>query len=342
MGTLTLSGRANLFDVQKLKAPNGGAVEITNTLVERNDLLNDLPALPSNGGLFHTGARTSSLPTSTLTNIGGTWGSSKSERTPFVEALATTRSRFQSPKDVLQTEGPEVSQMLVSEEKDDHIEGMGQSWSNLIISGPDEQDPTQNSIVGLASRDPYKTIDSEFTYDTGGTGVDLRSAWLMQPGPSTVHSVYNPNHPTLGVAMDEKGEVFVQDPAAASIDAAEGRWDIIIEFMLQMGFVIRDQRAVKRIANIPVGGTTTPGADLINNVIRAANKHSSTMSKTWMLYCDADVHTQLILGANDKLKVHTSDQNIYQTELPMIGPNIIIRRLDSLNHAVGAGETQLT
>ena len=97
MSTLTLANRANLYDVQKLKAPDGGAVEVTNTLIERNDLINDLPALPSNGGLFHQGARTSNLPTATLTNIGGTWGSSKSERTPFVEALATVRSRFQSP-----------------------------------------------------------------------------------------------------------------------------------------------------------------------------------------------------------------------------------------------------
>ena len=138
--------------MQKLKAPNGGAVGVTNTLIERNDLIFDLPALPSNGGLFHTGARTASLPGATLTNIGGTWGSSKSERTPFVEALATVRSRFQSPKDVLQTEGKEVSQMLVSEEKNDHIEGMGQSWVNLLIEGPAA--PQQNAIVGLMGRAP--------------------------------------------------------------------------------------------------------------------------------------------------------------------------------------------
>ncbi len=346
MATNTLANRANLYDVQKLKAPNGGAVEITNTLIERNDLLFDLPALPSNGGLFHQGARTSALPTASLTNIGGTWGSSKSERTPFVEALATIRSRFQSPKDVLQSEGPEVSQMLVNEEKNDHLESIGQSWSNLIISGPDDQDPTQNSIVGLAARAPYTTIDSEFTYDTGGTGNDLRSAWLMQLGPSTVHLVYNPNHPTLGVEMIDKGEVFVQAfgsvPAPTDLNAAEGRWDIIIEFMLQQGIVIRDQRAVKRIANIPAGATTTPTAELINNVIRASMKHSVNLQKTWFLYCDADVHTQLVLGANDKLKVFMSDKNIYQTVLPMIGENVIIRRLDSLNHAVSSGETQLT
>ena len=142
--------------------------------------------------------------------------------------------------------------------------------------------------------------------------------------------------------MEDKGEVFVQDPTASTLDAAEGRWDIIIEFMLQEGFVIRDQRAVKRIANIPAGATTTPGAALINNVIRASLKHSVNMSKTWFLYCDADVYTQLVLGANDKLKVHTSDANIYQTMLPMIGPNVIIRRLDALNHAIGSGETLLT
>ena len=33
MATLTLASRQNLFDVQKLKAPNGGAVDVTNTLV---------------------------------------------------------------------------------------------------------------------------------------------------------------------------------------------------------------------------------------------------------------------------------------------------------------------
>ncbi len=349
MATNTLANRANLYDVQKLKAPNGGAVEITNTLIERNDLLFDLPALPPNGGLFHQGARTSALPSASLTNIGGTWGSSKSERTPFVEALATIRSRFQSPKDVLQSEGPEVSQMLVNEEKNDHLESIGQSWSNLIISGPEGVSggtaAKQNAIVGLASREPYTTIDSEFTYDTGGTGSDLRSAWLMQLGPSTGHLVYNPNHPTLGVEMTDKGEVFVQafgsTPSPTDLDAAEGRWDIIIEFMLQQGFVIRDQRAVKRIANIPAGATTTPSPELINNVIRASMKHSVNLQKTWFLYCDADVHTQLVLGANDKLKVFMSEKNIYQTVLPMIGQNVIIRRLDSLNHAPGSGETQL-
>jgi hypothetical protein len=324
--------------VQKLKAPDGGAVDITNTLVERNDLINDLPALPANGGLFHQGVRTSSLPSGTLVNIGGTWGSSKSERTPFVEALATVRSRFQSPKDVLQTEGPEVSRALVESEKDNHIEGLGQSWCNLLIKGPTA--PTQNAIVGLMGRAPYNAIDNEFCFDVGGSGTDLRSAWLIQPGADTCHLVYNPNHHTLGVEMEDKGEVFVQSTVTAGIVTA-ARWDVVIEFMLQQGIVVRDQRAVKRIANIPCGASDVPTADLINQVIRASLKHSLSSSKPWFLYCDAESYTQLVLGANDKLKVFMSDKNIYQTVLPMIGTNVIIRRLDALNYAAASGETEV-
>ena len=80
-----------------------------------------------------------------------------------------------------------------------------------------------------------------------------RSGWLIRPGVDKVHLLYNPNHPTLGVGMEDKGEVFITDPTAASLDAAEGRWDIIIEFMLQQGICIRDQRCVKRIANVQCG-----------------------------------------------------------------------------------------
>ena len=113
--------------------------------------------------------------------------------------------------------------------------------------------------------------------------------------------------------------------------------------MLQQGFVIRDQRAVKRLANIPAGPTTSPSNVLIDNVIRAVNKHSVNMGKMWFLYCDADVFTQLALAANDvAFRVRDTDQNIFKTNLTMIGPNVVVRRLDALNHALDDGETVLT
>ena len=341
MATLNTTGRGNLFDVIKLKAPDGTAASVANTLIETNDMFRDMPSIPANGGMFHKGVRTAALPEATIVDVGGTWGASKSERTPFIEALATVRSRIQIPKDVLQTEGAEVSQALMSEEKIDHIMGMGQGFTNLLLGIGAPTTPNQSSLTGLMDRAPWNAIDSEFCYDNGGTGNDLRSAWLIQPGVSTVHLAHNPNHPTLGVEMEDMGQVFVQKTVTEGIVTA-ARWDIVIEFMLQQGIVIRDQRAVKRIANVQAGPTDTPGVDLINNVIRASLKHTSNSLRPWFLYADADLYTQLVLGANDKLKVFMSDKNIYQTVLPMIGNAIILRRMDALNKVSGSGETVVT
>lgn len=336
MATNTMTANPNLFDVMKFKAPDGGALECARVLDERNDLIKDLPALPSNGGLYHTGLRIANLPNGSLVNVGGSWGSSKSERTPYVESLATIRDSLEIKKDELQTEGKEVSQALVEDEDRNHIEGNGQAWCNLIIQGPST--PNQSGIVGLMGRAPWNALDSEFTYDVGGSGSNLRSAWLIQPGITTVNLRYNPNHPTLGVEYEDKGEVYKVDQN----DTTKHRWYIVHEYMLQEGICIHDQRAVKRIANIPCAITDYSGPDVVKYALAASKKHSTLSTRPWMLYCDADLYIQLVWGANDKLKVYMSDKNIYQTELPMIGPNIIIRRLDALNHASGSGETAVS
>lgn len=328
-----LSSRGNLYDVLKLKAPNAkGALEVTNTLVEQLDFMFDLQSLPSNAGLFHQGVRTVTLPSGSLVNIGEFWATSKAERTPFVEALATIKDSWECPVDVLKTEGAEISQALVREERRDHIEGNGQAWSNLILKGPTT--PTQNAIVGLMGRAPWNAVDSEFCWGVGGTGDDLRSAWMVWPGVTRVHFVHNPVHPTLGIEFEDMGRSREPDPD----DRTKHRWILTHEYMIQQGLVIRDQRAVKRLANIQCGASDYSGADVISTAIRAYHKHNLMARRPAFLYCDADLYTQLVLAANDKLKVYTSDKNIYQIDLPMIAPGLVIRRWDALNYVGGAGE----
>ena len=337
MANNTLSSRGNLFDVLKFKRPDAkGAISVANTLIETLHFIQDMPSVPANGNTWHQGLRVQSLPSGSMVDIGGTWGASKTERTPFVECLATIRDSYESPLDVLKTEGPEISKALVADEKINHIEGNGQAWSNLLLNGPST--PTQNSIVGLMDRAPWATYDNEFCYNVGGTGNDLRSAWLIQPSITTVHLLHNPNHPTLGVEMEDKtgpNGIYKVDPD----DPTKHNYWAVIEFMLQQGLCIRDQRAVKRLANIPCAITDYSGPDVITYAITASLKHNTLANRPWFMYCDGDLYAQLVNGTNQKLKVYTSNKNIYQTELPMIGSNIIIRRWDSLNHASGSGET---
>ena len=334
--TLTLSGRGNILDVMQLKAPNGGVIEVTNTLTETNDLINDLPALPANGGLFHQGSRVTSLPSGSLVNIGGYWGSSKAKREPFVESLATIRDSYEIDIAELQTEGPELGAALINSEEALHVEGNGQAWCNLLVQGTSA--PQQNAIDGLMKRAPWKTYDNESCFSVGGSGNDLRSAWLIKPGPAFVHLLYNPNHPTLGVERKNMGNSRIVDPDNTT---TKHKWIQTIEFMIQMGLCIRDVRAVKRIANIQCGPSDSPTSTLVNTIIKASKKKNPTKTVPWMLYCDEDLYAQLVIGANDLLKVYMSEKNIYQTKLPMIGDDIIIRQLDALNCVVGSGETAI-
>lgn len=355
MSTLTLATFGNIFDVLKFKSPNGTPIDsVVNTLAERDDFTRLMPAYPANNGLTHHGLRTVSLPTGYKVAIGGSWKGSKSQREAFVETLCTIRSTYQAPKDTFTTERPEVGMRLLSAEKTDHVMALNQSIMNLMISG--ETDPTLDGIVGLMKRTAYATYDNKFCFSAGGSGSDLRSCWLIKPGINTVHTLYNPNHPTLGVEMDDKGEVKVTNDDDSTIPAGEHRWDVMIEFMLQKGLCIRDQRAVKRIANVACGVSDYPGADLINTVIEAsiinaptngtlemsANGNVTEVASPWLLFCDERLYAKLVVAANDKLMVYTSDANIYKTKLPMIGSNIIVCRMDALNHDIGSGESSVS
>ena len=230
-----------------------------------------------------------------------------------------------------------------------HIMSLNQGMMNMMLTGPTT--PNQSAIVGIMQRAPYTKYDNKFCFSAGGSGNDLRSCWLMKPGVDTVHALYNPYHPTMGVEQEDKGEQLI---TGLGTSTDEHRWDLFIEFMLQKGLHIEDQRAVKRICNVACGLTDDPGIDLVNTIIEASiinaptggtlmsydqgGQVKSELASPWILFCDERLYAKLVRTSNDKLMVYTSDNNIYSTKLPMIG-DIIIARMDSLNKTIGSGET---
>ena len=350
MATRSVATTGNIFDLLKLKLPNGSPMDsILNALAERDDFSRFLPAFPANNGLTHHDLRTISLPTGYLVDVGGSWKSSKSEREPVVETLMTIKSAYEARSDTFTTMSPELGKRLLAAEKIAHVMALNQQVTKMMLEGSDA--PAQSGIVGLMKRDPYITYDNAFTFNVGGEGDNLRSCWLMKPGIDTLHALYNPNHPTLGIEQEDKGEHRV-DGLGTSAD--EHAYNICIEFMVQKGLFIRDQRALKRICNVPCGVDDTPGADLIEQIINASIINAPTggvMSVTaangqitdtpapWLLMCDERLYAKLVIMANAHLEVKQSDNNLYRTKLNMIGDNIIIARMDALNKVLGFGET---
>jgi hypothetical protein len=342
----------NLLDVHKFQNPQGGAItKVLNTMNEIDHFTKDMPALPANSGIVDVGLRQIQLPTGYIVDIGGSWKESKSEFEPYVEGLVTIRSTYKAPTDTYETVSEAVGRAQLQANLDGHIAMMNQSVTNIMLEGATT--PSQSVIMGLMERVPYTTTDEAFCFNAGGTGTDLRSAWLMKPGVDTVHALYNPNHPTLGVEQKDMGVHPVQGLGTSS---DEHRWDMWVEFRTIKGLTIRDQTAVKRIANIDVGSSSFPGDDVINLAIDASIINATKLPgmgqalgtaepdvlNTWMLYCDERLYAKLVRAQNDKTFVYSSAENIYRTNLPMIGTNIIIRRMDALNHAIGSGETVLS
>jgi len=352
MATKSVATVGNVFDLLKLRLPDGSPMNsILNALAERDDFSRFLPAYPCNSGLVHRDLRTISLPTGYQVDIGGSWKSSKSEREPVVESLMTVRGSYEAPSDTFSTMEPELGKRLLAAEKIAFVMALNQQVTKMMLEG--SVLPSQSGIVGLMKRDPYITYDNMFTFNVGGSGDDLRSCWLMKPGIDTVHALYNKNHATLGIEQTDKGE-WREDGLGTGND--EHRYNIGIEFMVQKGLYVRDQRAVKRICNVPCGVSDSPGADLIEQIINASIINAPTggvMSVAaadgqitdtpapWLLMCDERLYAKLVIMANAHLEVKQSDNNLYRTKLNMIGDNIIICRMDALNKTIGSGEADV-
>ncbi|MFA7101068.1 MAG: major capsid protein [Bacilli bacterium] len=352
MATNSLLTIGNVFDLLKMRHPDGTPVDqVVRALAERDDFARLVPAFPANEGLTHHALRQVSLPTGYLVTLGGSWKASKSQYEPIDEALCTIRSTYQSPKDHFKAYEPAIGQRLLKAEKTGHIMMLNQQVTNLMLNGTTA--PNQAALTGLMKRSPYTTYDNKFTFSVGGSGTDLRSCWLMKPGIDTLHFLYNKNHPTFGIEQEDKGEVLIQGLGTSS---DEHRWDIMIEFAIEKGICVLDQRALKRICNVPCGVSDNPGVDLINTIIDAsiinaptggsmevnANGDVSELNSNWLLMCDERLYSKLVHANNDKYMVYQSDKNIYRTKMSMIGDNIIICRMDALNHEIGSGESAVS
>ena len=127
MATLNTVTTGNIFDVLKMKLPNGSAVDsVVNALAERDDFSRFVPAFPANNGLSHHGVRTVTLPTGYIVDVGGSWKPSKSVHEPFVEGLMTTRSSYEAPRDTFTQEKKEVGQKLLQANRTAHAMGLNQ------------------------------------------------------------------------------------------------------------------------------------------------------------------------------------------------------------------------
>lgn len=341
--------RENIFNMMQAFSVDGQYLEMAQNLVQVNDLLRYTPTFPANENLSHRGARYDSLPEAVYSALGDAVTSSFARISSYREVLGILRSRWQCPEDILKAQG-EPSQMdrFRTGQERANIEGMTQGQAQALLRGASAAN--HERLDGIFQRAPWNSItNTTYVFDAGGTGSTLRSALLIKPGQDTFHLLHPKYHATKGIERIDRGSV----PVLVTTTDANGtsnatRFDVMTDFEYWGGWNIVNQKAIKRIVNIPVDYASL-SALIVRKIIEARHRHSVISSMPgavnpqmmveapWHLYCDPLVYTQLVDYTLGKLNVNYTANNPYKIELPMIG-DIIILRMDALDE----DESQLT
>lgn len=317
-----------------------------NLLAQTNEMIQDMVWREGNLPTGHKSTIITGLPTVGFRRFNEGVALSKSTSSAIEEGSAMLEGFFQVDRDLALMSG-DVNQYRL-EESGLFMEAMNQTLQTYLLYGNAATMP--ESFTGFAAR--YNTmagIIGQQIVDAGGTGTDNTSIWLIGWGPS-VFGVYpkgsvgglhhedvtvnrtalagNPNAMTGDVLQDANGRNFM------------GYRD---HFTWKCGLVVRDYRAVARIANIDVSDLVAgnvSAADIIKLMVRAYYKIPTNLRKNngkagfgrpaW--YVNPTIKAALHLQALNKASAQISLRDIDGIEvLTFLG--IPVREVDQLLNA---------
>jgi hypothetical protein len=311
MAQLGFDTRYHLSALSKL-SKNGQIIRFGKVLTEKKPMMEDMPFVPSNEILSFSGVRETSIPTPQIIKVGDGWDASVVQWAAFSEVISMFKDRSVIPKDTLRIQPKKVTKRLTI--LDRHIEGFGQGVCNHIIHGSSVATPEKFDGFGVRYTTPDATDPTNPTngslgvYDMAGTGSDTTSIWMIQWSPEKVFGTYPVNDPHKGIQVDDMGLVYV------TAENSKKRWDYITELAWDLGLVVEDQRAVKRIRNIE-SSLSAISTDLIKKIIEARNDFMG--EETVWMYVNSRIFTHLDWLTVDKTNVKYSSENPYGKPMMM-------------------------
>lgn len=311
MGQLGFDTRYHLSGLSKL-TKNNQVLNFAKVLSEKKPMLEDAPYVPSNEILSYSDVRETSIPTPQIIKVGDGWDASVVQWATFVETISMFKDRSVIPKDALRIQPQKATMRLRILNR--HIEGFGQGVQNHIIHGSSVSSPKKFDGFGVRYSTPDATDPTNPTngnlgvYDMAGTGSDTTSIWMVQWATDKVFLTHPVNDPHKGIRVEDKGEVYV------TAENSKKRWDYITELGWDLGLVVKDMRAVKRIRNIE-SALSAISTDLIKKIIEARNDFVG--EETVWMYVNGRIFTHLDWLTIDKTNVKYSSENPYGRPLMM-------------------------
>ncbi len=294
MATLDATGQMTLLELAKRREPDGELAAVAEILSRSNPVLQDMPFMEANGKTYHKSVRRGSLPGGTWRKINAGVSSESSQTTEVTDAIGMLETYSEVDKALAEMSG-DIARFRMIEAKA-FIEGLSQTLAGAVFYSNSATDPEQ--ITGLSPR--TSTVDGQFILDGSGTGSDLTSIYVVQWGLDKVHGVYPSGHPQLGVQRNDLGEVTLEDAGGKKY---QGYRD---HYVVKMGLVVRDPRAIGRYANIESSGASNIFDEdkLIGLLNEMPDDHGNTV-----IYVNSTVKTQMEIKLKDKANVNYTVDN---------------------------------
>lgn len=252
-----------IVDVTKGLDPSGKVDSVVNTLINYNDILEDIPWHEGNLATGHqlTIQKTKPTPVFRLLNSGIT--PQKATTGQVVEGCAIMENRNEVDVDVAGINGN--SESFRAQQDRPMIEGFSDTLATKLIYGDSSVSPEE--FNGLASR--YFSLGT--TYQTSsqmidglGTGSDNTSIWLVGWG-SGVYGIY-PKGTRAGLQIVDEGiRTALVDSTNYKLMRVYSTW-----MQWKVGLAVADYRYVVRICNLDVSelATASDGTDTSANILK--------------------------------------------------------------------------
>lgn len=265
MSTVTMKYNT-LFDLATESDGKGVLLPIVEMMSEVNSIIQDLPMIQCNSGVFHKAVIRNGLPTGTFRKVYGGVAPEKSEKVSITDTTCMLEAFSQVDEAVAIRSGNSDRYRL--REVKSFIEGLSQNMANVLFYGDTDVDPEK--INGFAQRyNSYgtdKTKSSWNVLNAGGAASDNASIYLINWGEDFVTGLYPTGARTkIGVAHDPLGRIKTDLPDGGS------RMDLVDHFIAEFGLHVADWRRVVRIANIKTGNFGTSNAPDLLSFMRKAS-----------------------------------------------------------------------
>lgn len=195
------------------------------------------------------------------------------------------------------------------------LEGLSQDWADTFIYGDRSADPEK--INGLATR--YNSLSNGNVWGAGGDGSDLTSVWILSWGKQQVFFFYPRDSETLGIDIEDKGQVTLQDDNQKQFEGYR------THFAFNLGIAIRDEKCIQRICNIKTSGTSNLFDPKL--LVQALNHMPKGGKK--VIYVNETLKSQIDNDAMDKSNVLYTMGQEYGQDITKFR-QIPIKRIDSI------------